>query len=54
MEEEARDILRVALVESTGPTRDLAAAIRERFAPLGGVELPRIERGPIRLPAIDS
>jgi plasmid stability protein len=54
MEEEARDILRVALFESTGPTRDLAAAIRERFAPLGGVELPSVERGPIRSTAIDS
>jgi plasmid stability protein len=50
MEEEARDILRGAL--SREPTRpaNLAAAIRARFAPLGGVELPKIPREPMRDP----
>ncbi|WP_419926681.1 FitA-like ribbon-helix-helix domain-containing protein [Candidatus Poriferisocius sp.] len=38
MEEEARQILRDAVEQSVGPT-NLAAAIRERFAHLGGVEL---------------
>lgn len=39
MEEEAREILRSALVVSSRPKENLAAAIRRRFAPLGGVEL---------------
>jgi plasmid stability protein len=38
MEEEARSILRDAVEQEVGPT-NLAAAIRERFAHLGGVEL---------------
>jgi len=38
MEEEARLILREAVEREAGPT-DLAAAISERFAHLGGVEL---------------
>ena len=38
MEEEARAILRAALTEQESPV-DLARAIRERFEPLGGVEL---------------
>lgn len=38
MEEEARLILRDAVEQDVGPA-DLAAAIRERFAHLGGVEL---------------
>ena len=38
MEEEARAILRTALIEAASPT-NLAQAIRARFAPLGGVEL---------------
>jgi plasmid stability protein len=50
MEDEARDILRSAL--SREPTRkgSLAASIRARFAPLGGVELPVIAREPMRAP----
>jgi len=47
MEEEAREILRSAL--RTSPAREnLAKAIRERFAPLGGVELEMPRRDPIR------
>jgi len=50
MEDEARDILRSAL--NREPTRkgSLAASIRARFAPLGGVELPVITRDPMRAP----
>ena len=38
VEEEARQILREAVEPDRGPT-DLVTAIRDRFAPLGGVEL---------------
>jgi plasmid stability protein len=50
MEDEARDILRSAL--NREPTRkgNLAASIRARFAPLGGVELPVVVREPMREP----
>ena len=50
MEDEARDILRSAL--SHEPTRkgSLAASIRARFAPLGGVDLPAVVREPMRAP----
>ena len=50
MEDEARDILRSAL--NREPTRkgSLAASIRARFAPLGGVELPVAAREPMRAP----
>ena len=50
MEDEARDILRSAL--NREPTRkgSLAASIRARFAPLGGVDLPVITREPMREP----
>ena len=48
MEDEARDILRAALsVEPTRPT-SLAAAIRARIEPLGGIDLELPEREPIR------
>ena len=39
MEDEARNILRAALVESGNSPGNIAAAIRRRFQPLGGVEL---------------
>jgi plasmid stability protein len=47
MEEEAREILRQAVGE-VGLPRNLAAAIRARVAPLGGVDLdlPARERMP--------
>jgi len=49
MEEEARDILRVAL--SVEESRvDLFTAIRRRFAPLSGVDLDVPEREPMREP----
>lgn len=49
MEEEAREILRQALSERA-LARDLAAAIRARIMPLGGVELDIPPREPIREP----
>ncbi len=50
IEDEARDILRSAL--NIEPTRkgSLAASIRARFAPLGGVELPVVAPEPMRAP----
>ncbi|MCH8542320.1 MAG: Arc family DNA-binding protein [Alcanivorax sp.] len=50
MEDEARDILRTALSKEAGDTLPLAAAIRARLAPLGGVELAIPPREPIRDP----
>lgn len=52
MEEEARQILRSALAEGEVPARDLAAAIGERFKPLGGIELELPARDPIRQPPV--
>jgi antitoxin FitA len=51
MEDEARTILRTALNKQPTPPANLAAAIRARFAPIGGVELPEVARGPMREPA---
>lgn len=50
MEDEARDILRTALNQEPTPPANLAAAIRSRFAPLGGVDLPEAPREPMREP----
>lgn len=50
MEDEARDILRSALSLEPRRQGNLAAAIRARFAPLGGVEMPSIPREPMRAP----
>ncbi|HME84262.1 MAG TPA: plasmid stabilization protein [Roseiarcus sp.] len=44
MEDEARDILRSALNREPTLSTNLASAIRARFAPLGGVELPETPR----------
>ena len=49
MEEEARQILREAVESEGGPT-NLAAAFRDRFAPLGGVELELPPRQAMREP----
>ena len=46
MEEEARDILRVALCEQPRQPQNLAAVIRRRFADAVGVERPDIDRDP--------
>ncbi len=50
MEDEARDILRSALNREPAQPANLASAIRARFAPLGGVELPVSAREPMREP----
>jgi plasmid stability protein len=47
MEEEAREILR-NVVSEPAPPRNLAAAIRSRIAPLGGMELALPPREPIQ------
>ncbi len=49
MEEEAREILRHGVAEPA-PPRNLAAAIRSRLAPLGGVDLDLPARDPMREP----
>jgi plasmid stability protein len=49
MEEEARAILRRAMDEAT-PPRNLAAAIRARIVPLGGVDLDLPAREPMPAP----
>ena len=48
MAEEARQILRSALRTSPAARENLEKAIRERFAPLGGVVLELPRRDPIR------
>jgi plasmid stability protein len=48
MEDEARDILRTALVQESDETRNLADAIRQLVEPLGGVELELPLRGPMQ------
>lgn len=51
MEEAARRILRERLaLAPTDPGRDWVDAIRALFEPLGGLDLPDIERGPPRVP----
>jgi antitoxin FitA len=50
IEEEALDILRNALNREPGLPANLAASIRARFAPLGGVELTESRREPMREP----
>lgn len=53
MEEEARHILRSALAaDEEAPGPNLADAIRQRLAPLGGVELQIPEREPMREPPL--
>ena len=48
MEEEAREILAGALAAEPARRGNLYDAIRSRIEPLGGVELPAIEREAIR------
>jgi plasmid stability protein len=51
MEEEAREILRVALTAKAATNaQNLAESIRARFAPLGGVELEPLPREEMRQP----
>lgn len=50
MEQEAREILKSALAHTAKKQANLAERIREIFGPLGGVELERVPREPIRDP----
>jgi plasmid stability protein len=53
MEQEAREILKTALGKPSKSPRtgaDLVAAIRRRFAPLGGVDLEPFPDEPVRDP----
>ncbi len=50
MEDEARDILRVALSKQPTRARTLVEAIRARIEPLGGVELDLPPREAIHAP----
>jgi plasmid stability protein len=50
MEDEARDILRSALSTEIPRPTSIGRSIHERFAALGGVELPETPREPIREP----
>lgn len=52
MEQEARDILRSSLYPDRPKARNLAEAIRSRFAPLGGVELKIPPREPMPEPPL--
>lgn len=52
MEEEARQILRAALLAPAASDADLAQRIRARFSAIGDVVLPQVEREPVR-PAPD-
>ena len=49
MEEEVREILR-QVIGAPAPPHDLAAAIRSRIEPLGGVDLQIQQREPMRDP----
>lgn len=50
MEDEARDILRVALSAEADSGQGLVEAIRARIASLGGIDLARPPREEIRTP----
>ncbi len=54
MEEEARQILRLALNESEPASGNLAERIRRRFAKLGDVQLPIAPRETVRNPDISE
>ncbi len=50
MEREAREILKNVLARPLKKQSNLADRIRDIFSPLGGVELERLPREPIREP----
>ena len=50
MEQEVRDILRMSLYSDRPTAKNLAEAIKRRFAPLGGVELKIPPREPMPEP----
>lgn len=51
MEQEAREILKSVLARASKKQANLADRVREIFGPLGGVELERVPREPVRDPA---
>jgi len=50
MEEEVRQILGVVLKDREMTGKEWVESIRRRFVPLGGLELPKIPREPMREP----
>ncbi|MDJ0661410.1 MAG: hypothetical protein QNJ42_18255 [Crocosphaera sp.] len=50
LEEEAKEILRTALIENPTSETNLAFTIRKRFAEIGDFDIPTITRDPIREP----
>lgn len=50
MEEEAREILRCALASPSKSQKDLFERIHARFAAIGGFDMPKIPREPMREP----
>lgn len=48
MEDENPDTVRAAVSKSSGTQANLAAAIRKRFEPIGGVQMPEIPRSVAR------
>jgi len=55
MEAEAREILKTTLTQQARARRGLADRIHARFSALGGVDLPKIPRDPMRpAPAFDE
>ena len=50
MEEEARDLIRLALVPTSGKPLNIAELARAIFEPLGGLDLPELPREPPRDP----
>jgi plasmid stability protein len=50
MEDEARDILRNVLSAEAVEVRKVGDAIHNLFAPLGGFDMPKFQREPMREP----
>jgi len=50
MEQEAREILKSALAQAAKKHANLADRVRAIFGPIGGVEMERLSRDPIRDP----
>lgn len=54
MEQEAREILKGALIAEESPAQNLAEAIRRHIEPFGGIELRLPKRHPVRHPPVLS
>jgi plasmid stability protein len=50
MEDEARDILRSSLNQEPQEPKNIGTAINALFKPFGGLELPEVQREPMREP----